>query len=216
MIFDRLRGQPLLVRLIWLALAAALVVALFEARWSLALVSVATFVLTLLPVFFAQRFGIRLPVRFVAAIVAFIFATIFLGEAFDFYNRFWWWDVVLHGGSAMAFGLLGFLFVLMLFEGDLYAAPAWAVAFFALCFAMTIGVLWEVFEFAMDTNFGFNMQKTGLNDTMWDLIVDLVGASIGAAAGFAYLKGRDLGGLSGVIAEFIADNRHRFGRRPKR
>ncbi|KAB2879091.1 MAG: hypothetical protein F9K34_17435 [Albidovulum sp.] len=210
---ERLRRQPVVVQAIWAVLAIAFVAALVEARWSLAFVSAATFALSLVPVLVQRRLGIRLPVRFFGWIVVFVFATIFLGEAFDFYGRFWWWDVVLHGGSALAFGLIGFLFVFMLFEGDRYAAPAGALAFMSFCFAMTIGALWEIFEFAMDQIFGLNMQKTGLIDTMWDLIVDTVGATIGATAGYFFLQGRHLGGLTLALREFIAANRWLYRKR---
>jgi len=202
--------QSLVVYVIWAALALAFGVSLWELNWSLAFLSIITFALSLMPVFFADRFGIRLPTGFLAAIVAFIFATIFLGEAFDFYEKYWWWDILLHGGSAVGFGLTGFVFMLMLFEGDRYAAPAWAIGFFAFCFAMTMGALWEVFEFAMDQMFGMNMQKNGLMDTMTDFIVDAIGALIGAGAGFAYLKGQEKHGLPAMIAQFIKSNRAWF------
>ena len=48
--------------------------------------------------------------------------------------------------------------------------------------------MWEIFEFGMDQLFGFNMQKSGLVDTMWDLIVDAVGAAVIALLGWAYLR----------------------------
>ncbi|OYX41845.1 MAG: hypothetical protein B7Z02_14675 [Rhodobacterales bacterium 32-67-9] len=209
----RLRSQPLVVQAIWTVLAVAFVVALVSGRWSLAFVAAATFGLSLTPVLFQRRFGIRLPVRFFGWIVVFVFATTFLGEAFDFYNRLWWWDVLLHAGSALAFGLIGFLFVFMLFEGDRYAAPAWAISFVSFCFALSIGTMWEIFEFAMDQLFGLNMQKSGLVDTMWDLIVDTLGAGIGAAAGFFYLKGQEFGGLTGMLQEFVQANRRFFRKR---
>ncbi len=208
--YRRLRAQPYIAQAIWVVLVVAFAVALVSARWSLAFVSAATFGLSLLPVLFSGRFGIHLPMRFVAGIVVFVFATIFLGEAFDFYNRIWWWDIALHGGSALAFGLAGFLFVFMLFEGDRYAAPAWAIAFVSFCFALSIGTMWEIFEFAMDGIFGLNMQKTGLVDTMWDLIVDTAGAGIGALSGYLYLKRRDVAGLSGLLQEFVQANRRLF------
>ncbi|MDH5531663.1 MAG: hypothetical protein OEY05_16645, partial [Paracoccaceae bacterium] len=167
----------------------------------------------LLPVFFQQRFAIMLPVRFFAGIVLFIFATIFLGEARGFYDRYWWWDILLHAGSALGFGLLGFLFVFMLFEGNKYAAPAWAVSFISFCMALSIGTMWEIFEFVMDQTFGLNMQKSGLTDTMVDLIVDMFGAGLGALSGFLFLKGLQLGGLTGVLQEFIQANRRFFRRR---
>ena len=209
------RRQPYVAQVVWVTLMAALILALVTAHWSLAFVSLVTLGLSLLPVLADARFGIRLPTSFLGGIVVFVFATIFLGEAFDFYNRYWWWDVVLHGGSAVAFGLIGFLFTFMLFEGDRYAAPAWAVAFLGFCFALSIGTIWEIFEFAMDQGFGTNMQKSGLIDTMWDLIVDTAGAALGGFSGFLFLKGRQLGGLTGVLHEFTRLNR-RFFRKLRR
>ena len=206
------RGHAYLTYAVWITLCVAFVSALIGGRWSLAFVAVLTFVLSIALALAVARFRIQLPLSFFAGIVLFIFGTIFLGEAFDFYERYWWWDIALHGGSAVGFGLIGFLFVLTLFEGDRLAAPHWALALITFCFAMTIGVSWEVFEFAMDQLFGLNMQKSGLVDTMWDLIVDMIGASIAVLAGFAYLKGRDRRGLARVIAEFVRLNKRFFTR----
>ncbi len=209
----KLGGQSKVVYLIWAVLVLELGLSLLNGRYSLAFIALATLTLSLAPVIFANRFHIRLPVHFFAGVVLFIFGTVYLGEAFDFYEKYWWWDVLLHGGSAMGFGLIGFIFVFILFEGDKYAAPHWALAFMAFCIAISIGVVWEVFEFAMDQTFGLTMQKSGLIDTMWDLIVDIIGAAIGAASGFGYLKGRENSGLPGMIGEFVAKNRRLFRRK---
>lgn len=211
----KLSGQSYVVYLIWAVLVLSLVLSLFNAQYSLAFIALTTLLLSLAPVIFADRFDIRLPVHFFAGIVLFIFGTVYLGEAFGFYEKYWWWDVLLHGGSAMGFGLIGFIFVFILFEGDKYAAPHWALALIAFCIAISIGAVWEVFEFAMDQAFGMNMQKSGLIDTMWDLIVDIIGAAIGATSGYGYLKGRNRHGLPGMIGEFVAKNRRLF-RRKKR
>jgi len=205
--------QIYVVYLIWAVLVMEFVLSMFEGRYSLAFIALATFSLSLAPMIFADRFHIHLPVRFFAGIVLFIFGTIYLGEAFDFYEKYWWWDVLLHGGSAMGFGLVGFIFVFILFEGDRYAAPSWALSTMAFAIAVSIGVIWEIFEFAMDQTFGLNMQKSGLVDTMWDLIVDVIGAFIGAWAGYGYLNGRDKNGLAGIIREFVAKNRQLFRRK---
>jgi len=207
---SRLSRQPLVVILIWMLLILAFGAALFERRWSLAFIAATTFGLTQLPQLLLTRANIRLPASFTVGITFFIFGTIFLGEALDFYNRYWWWDVVLHGGSAMGFGMLGFLFAFTLFEGDRYAAPAWALALIGFTFAVTIGALWELFEYAMDVNFGLNIQKSGLVDTMWDLILDVTGGACGALMGYFFLKGRELGGLTGGIGAFIAANARLF------
>ena len=180
--------------------------------WPVVFVAIVTLVLTFLPARFARFFGISLPRSVLTAIVVFIFATLFLGEVGDFYERFWWWDVALHFFSALSFGAMGFLFIFMLFEGDRYAAPPWALAVLAFCVGLSIGALWEVFEFTMDQLFGLNMQKSGLVDTMKDLIVDTVGAAIGAFAGYLYLKGRQLGGIGGVMVEFVEANKRLYGK----
>jgi hypothetical protein len=210
-----LANRSLAANVIWIVLLGATVTGLASSNWSLAAVGLITFLLTLLPVFFSNRFAVKLPVSFVSMIVIFIFATIFLGEAFDFYEQYWWWDILLHGGSAVGFGLFSFLLVFMLFQGDRYSAPPIAIAFITFSCAVAVGVTWEIFEFAADQVFGLNMQKSGLLDTMWDLIVDCLGASLAALAGFFYLKGKELGGLTSLIEEFIVLNKRFFSKLSK-
>jgi hypothetical protein len=212
-----LKGQSWLVYTIWAVLVGSFLYELVDENWRMAFVALTTLAATLVPAFVADRYQIRIPVYFVAGMVLFVFATIFLGEALDFYEHIWWWDLVLHGTSAMGFGLVGVILALVLFEGDRYAAPPWAIAAIAFSISLTINSLWEIFEFTMDESFGLNMQKSGLDDTMWDLIAGAGGAIVGAAAGYAFLKGRDKSGLPGLIAEFVARNRAFFRKaRPPR
>lgn len=192
-----------------LLLAVEALVAAARGVWPAVFVTLAALALTLLPGLVASRVGLRFPPSFLAAIALFVLATLYLGEVYDFYNRFWWWDLVLHFGSAMGFGILGFLLVFMLFQGDRYAAPPWALGALSFCLAMTVGVLWELFEFAMDRLFGFNMMKSGLPDTMGDFIVNMLGAALAAVAGVIYLLGR-AGRLGAPFDLFIETNRARF------
>lgn len=208
-------GRSWLVYAIWAFLLGAMVFALWERAWPMLFIALATLVLSIIPAVVADRYQVRIPVDVFSGLVLFTFATLFLGEAFNFYDRYWWWDMVLHASAAMGFGLVGVIFALVLFEGDRYAAPAWAIAFLAFCLGVTMGTLWEIFEYIMDTAFGLNMQRSGLVDTMWDLIVDAIGALTGAGAGYAYMVGRDRRGLSGVIGEFVRSNRGRLFRKAK-
>jgi uncharacterized membrane protein YjdF len=79
---------------------------------------------------------------------------------------------------------------------DLHMKPGF-VAFFAFLFALGVGTIWEIFEFTMDGLFDMNMQKlmlgdpSGLTDTMWDLIVDALGALVISVLGYRDLKNRD-------------------------
>ncbi|MFT6864646.1 MAG: hypothetical protein ACJAVK_003214 [Akkermansiaceae bacterium] len=201
---------PIIVWLIWAALVVSIVGSLWRGYWSAVMISSITLFLTWLPIAYADRFSIKIPTRFATAIVIFIFATLFLGEIKDFYGRFWWWDVILHTGSAVAFGLFGFILIFMLFEGDRFAAPPIAIAFLSFCVAMAIGGIWEIFEFLMDQSLGMNMQKSGLVDTMWDLIVDAIGALFAAVTGFLHLKTPRNSGLGLWIKDFVDKNRSRF------
>ena len=207
--------QTWLARVIWAALLGVALWALWQWELELSFVALATLALSLAPVFVARWADVIVPPSFIAALAIFVGGTLFLGEVFDFYERLWWWDVAMHASSAVGFGLIGFVLVFMMFQGDRFAAPPVAVAFFAFCFAVFIGTMWEIFEFGMDQVFGFNMQKSGLVDTMGDLIVNTMGALIGAAAGFGYLKGQARGGLAQVIDEFVQRN-PRFFQRWKR
>lgn len=189
-------GQGLIVSIIWVLLIGGAFWAVYEQQWDSLFVTILTFALTFVPLQFQRFYNIEIPVFFTSAIIVFTYFTLFLGEIGNFYERLWWWDVFLHGGAAIAFGLIGFIIIFMLFKGDKYAAPPLAIAWFAFCYGITIGVIWEIFEFGMDVTFGLNMQKSGLADTMYDLMVNAFGAAVGAAAGFFYLKGRWFGGLA--------------------
>lgn len=201
---------------IWALLLGAGIIACGFGRWSLAFVSFSTLALSLLPPLLAARWDLRLPLPFLLFTTLFFFASIFLGEALDFYERLWWWDIALHGSSAVGFGLTGFLFVFMLFDGDRFAAPPSAIAFITFCVAMTVGVIWEIFEFAMDVNFGLNMQKSGLGDTMGDLIVDALGAFIASLTGYFYLVQNSAGWLGKGLSQFIRLNARLYNKYKQR
>ncbi|MBN1539799.1 MAG: hypothetical protein JW939_06615, partial [Candidatus Thermoplasmatota archaeon] len=75
-------------------------------------------------------------------------------------------------------------------------------------FAVTLGVLWEIFEFGVDQLFGWNMQRSGLKDTMTDLIVDVLGALSVSIAGYLYMKG-NLQVFARIEKGFIKANQRR-------
>ncbi|MDY0302370.1 MAG: hypothetical protein RBR98_01115, partial [Candidatus Moranbacteria bacterium] len=77
------------------------------------------------------------------------------------------------------------------------------ISLFSLSFSVFIGVLWEIFEFFMDYLFGFTMQKSGLVDTMTDLMVDVIGALIVSVAGFFYLHKKREGYFSRIVKRFL-------------
>jgi hypothetical protein len=173
-------------------------------------------VITYIPQHLGSRLKLRIPPEFESLAILFICMTLFLGEVMDFYNRYWWWDVVLHGGSGFLLGIVGFLLVYVLNEKDSLNIdlPPGFIALFAFMFSMTLGVLWEIFEFAMDALFGMNMQKSGLVDTMWDLIIDGIGALTIAVMGYFFLRTVETDSfLERWIDRFVAANPRLFRRR---
>ncbi len=182
------RIQFILSRLIKASLFLAFVLSVLSANWTTAFVAILTFIATVIPTIISKNYNIRLPIGFEFLIVLFLYATLFLGEVRDFYFKFWWWDIALHTGAGLAFGFIGFLLLYSFYRAGKFGAPAIVIAVLAFCVSMAIGALWEIFEFSMDQLFGMNMQKSGLVDTMWDLIVNTIGALIASVSGYFYMR----------------------------
>ena len=90
-------------------------------------------------------------------------------------------------------------------KNKINAKPIW-IAIFAFCFGVAIGAVWEIFEFGMDQIFGMNMQKSGLIDTMWDLIVDSIGAMLTSFIGYFYIKGKKTPLFTRFLQKFTKEN----------
>ena len=198
--------QKYLIYALQVSLVIAAISAGLTGRWTVLFSSALIFGLTFLPLMFERRYDIDLPIEFELVIVVIIYASLFLGELHGYYTRFFWWDAVLHTGSAMAFGFVGFLIIYVLDKrSTIKASPKW-IALFAFCFALAIGAIWEVVEFSLDQLFGWNMQASGLVDTMWDLIVDGVGALIATIAGYFYLQTKKGTLIRRLIRKFFMNN----------
>jgi len=190
----------------WSTLLVAFGFGVFRQDWSTVFVSLSTLAVSLYAVWLSQRVSFRIPSGLLTAAIVFVYSTLFLGEVHNFYELFWWWDVLLHAGSAIGFGLIGAIILILLFrQGKVKASPI-VVSVFVFTFAVAIGALWEIFEFVMDLLFGLNMQKSGLIDTMFDLIVDGIGGLFAAAASYAYLTDRKPSSLTTIIKEAIERN----------
>lgn len=213
---DARRAHLAILAILQLVMAVQLVLLLARQDWPEAFFVTAIMALTLAPVIFRQPVDIPSEVQIVA--VLFIFATLFLGEVRGYYERFWWWDGALHTTSGLLLGMVGFMFVYMLNEDrhvDLHMRPSF-VALFAFFFAVGIGAIWEIFEYAMDQLVGTNMQPatagdpSGLTDTIQDLIVDTIGAAIVAIGGWRYLARARTAHIDNWAKRFIRRNPQLF------
>lgn len=140
---------------------ALLVRFIFMRNYESAFVCVLTLFLMLLPSIASRTLRIHLTTTFEVIILVFIFCAEVLGELSSFYISFPFWDSVLHGISGFLFSAVGFSLVDFFNRDERFTfklSPAF-LAFVAFCFSMTIGVIWEFFEFAGDRIFDFDLQK---------------------------------------------------------
>jgi len=191
---------------------------LIEKQWLSAFLIAMIMGVIIASVLLGDLLPVKIPAEFQILAVLFAFATLFLGEFRSYYNRFWWWDFTLHACSGLLLGILGFLHVYVMNEIrriDLHLQPSF-VAWFAFLFAVAIGVIWEVLEFAMDSIIGTTTQKpkfgdpSGLTDTMWDLILDILGAGVISIYGWYYLRNPEQSFIDRWIQKFIARNPTHF------
>jgi hypothetical protein len=214
------RVHRILVRVLLLMMLVEWIVLLIEQRWLSAFLVTLIIATLLSPVIFRKKMEMEIPAEFHIAAVVFIFASLYLGEIQDFYHRFWWWDIALHSSAGLLMGIVGFLLVYLLNESkriDLHMTPFF-ISLFTFSFAVTIGTLWEIFEYTMDQLFSLNMQKpmmgdpSGLTDTMWDMIVNAMGAFIISFMGWWYLKRKRTFFVKDWIRSFIVRNPRLFNK----
>lgn len=205
--FQENRFHRALVRILLAVMTIESAFLLYGQQW-LSFFLVLLIIFTLMaPVLFRNRLNVTVPAEFHMSAVLFSFAALYLGEIQQFYDKIWWWDIALHVTAGLLMGIIGFLMVYILNETDRVRLTMTAgfIAFFAFLFAIAIGTFWEIFEFAVDELLDMNMQKpmfgdpSGLTDTMWDVIVNAVGAFIISFSGWWYLKK----GKSFFIGEWI-------------
>ena len=150
---------------------AVLVLQLMNGEYYDVFLCALTLVLFMIPSFVERRLHIDVPNTLEVIILLFIFSAEILGEIQEYYLTFPFWDTMLHTVNGFLMAAIGIAMVDILNRSRRFRvrlSPVF-VAVVAFCFSMTIGVLWEFFEYGMDTFFGMDMQK----DT-WVSVVNTV------------------------------------------
>ncbi len=139
-----------------------------------------TLVLFLVPSFIERKLRVELPDTLEIIILIFIYSAEILGEIREYYLLFPFWDTLLHTINGFLFAAIGFSLVNILNENkkiSLSLTPGY-MAIMAFCFSMTIGVLWEFFEWSMDTWAGLDMQKDTVMTAFQSVMLDPGGHNI--------------------------------------
>ena len=165
------------------------------------IVSILVLIAFFVPAFLEKRFNLNIPAPIYVSFLVFLYSSAILGEMRRFYYIYPFWDTILHFMSGIMLGILGFSIVYLLNkETKLVNLSPLFVVIFALSFATTCGVLWEIFEYLNDAILKTNMQKymlengtkligrIALKDTMNDLIINFIGCLIPTIIGYISLK----------------------------
>ena len=215
-----------------------MILQLFNRNYENVFLCILTLGLMIIPSFIQVEFKIELPSTLEIIILLFIFSAEILGEISSFYLLFPNWDTILHTLNGFLAAAIGFSLVDLLNKEERlqFKMSPLFMAITAFCFSMTIGVIWEFFEFGADYFLGFDTQKDtiihmirsveldptksntviaikdisdvvingqslgvggyldiGLYDTMLDLLVNFIGASVFSMFGYFYVKNRGKG-----------------------
>lgn len=124
-------------------------------------------ILFLIPSFIERKFQIDFPSSFEQIVYLFIFSAEILGEINNFYGYIPFWDTVLHTINGFLCASLGFSLIYILNNKiSTFKISAIFVALVSFCFSMTVGVTWEIFEYACDNLIYKDMQKDSYVDSI--------------------------------------------------
>ena len=163
-----------------LIVLATLVSSILRGEYESAFICLLVLALFMLPFFIQQNFGIKLPSTLEIIILLFIFAAEILGELKCYFITFSHWDSMLHTTTGFLCAATGFALIDILNRNSrikFQLSPIY-VALTAFCFSMTVGVLWEFFEFGMDRLFLMDMQKDTVVQSITSVMLDPTNSNI--------------------------------------
>jgi hypothetical protein len=185
--------------------------ALYNQSYDMVFAGVLMLLVSLMPLYFKAAHNVYIPAFFMYVAVVFIFSSVFLGQFGGLYDRWHWYDAFLHFISALAFGLAGFLLLFVYYVHNKLKLPKGIILFFAFFFCLGVGALWEIIEYGIDSTIGTNMQVNSLDDTMIDLLLDGVGATVAITICSVYMSKTSVPIIDNVVnaitEEIIGENK---------
>lgn len=159
-----------------------MIIQILHGNWEAVFLCVLTLFLFLVPFFIDKKLKIDLPTPLEIVILLFIFAAEILGEIQNFYGIFPYWDMLLHTLNGFLCGAIGFSLIDILNENKnkkktFKLSPIY-VALVAFCFSMTIGVLWEFFEYGVDKLMKYDMQKDKIVENISSVLLNENGEKV--------------------------------------
>lgn len=174
---EQIKQAPLLFAIyviLRISVILVMIAQIMNRDWHNVMLCVLTLVLFTVPSFIEKNWHIDIPSTLEVIILLFIYSAEISGEIRSYYINIPGWDTVLHTITGFLSAAIGFSLVDIINRNErtkLYLSPLY-VAIGAFCFSMTIGVLWEFFEFSMDRFFGLDMQKDTIINTINTVVLD--------------------------------------------
>lgn len=243
--------------LLRVAVIATMISQAMAGNWENVYTCLLALVLFFVPSLIEHRLHIDLPDALEIIVLLFIFAAEIMGEVEEYYVKVTFWDDLLHTLNGFLFAAVGFSVVNLLNRDRhvMFELSPFYMALTAFCFSMTIGVLWEFFEWGVDTFFHSDMQKDtvlqaihsvslhpegrniavtasdiqdvilvhsdgstqalglggyldiGLIDTMTDLFVNFIGATVFSVIGYFYVKTKGKGKLANKLIPVVMEEK---------
>lgn len=180
-----------------------MILQIFNRNYENVFLCILTLLLLVIPSLVQVTMKIELPTTLEIIILVFIFAAEILGEIREFYIVFPFWDTVLHTLNGFLAAAIGFSLVDLLNRSErmVFQLSPLFTAIVAFCFSMTIGVIWEFFEFGMDQFFALDMQKDTVLHSISSVMLDPAGGNVPTAIQHiteVTVQGKDLG-LGGYL-----------------
>ena len=174
---EQIKQAPLLFAIyviLRISVILVMIAQIMNRDWHNVMLCILTLVLFTVPSFIEKNWHIDIPSTLEVIILLFIYSAEISGEIRSYYINIPGWDTVLHTITGFLSAAIGFSLVDIINRNErtkLYLSPLY-VAIGAFCFSMTIGVLWEFFEFSMDWFFGLDMQKDTIINTINTVVLD--------------------------------------------
>ena len=162
---------------------------------SIIVTSFVGFFMTCIPYLIGRRIQVTLPweVNFLIAFAVFLHVAGYSQHLYILLYPFY--DKFAHFVSSITVAVLAFVSILLINRFSCTKLHRWQIFFYIVIFTMAIGAFWEIYEYLMDTFFGAYLTKSlqqGLDDTMIDLILDLLGGVVIGFFGAWYIERKTL------------------------
>lgn len=168
------RSAFIVYSLLRIMVIGMMILQIFNRNFQNVFLCILTLILLIMPSVVQATFKVEFPTLLEIIILLFIFAAEILGEISAFYIKFPYWDTILHTLNGFLCGAIGFSLVEIM-NGNKklrFELSPLFMAVVAFCFSMTIGVVWEIFEFSMDMLYHLDMQKDTVIHSIYTVTLD--------------------------------------------